>query len=361
MWPQGVTKKRTVDCIDYVHVVHRAITSAPRTPPPLARFVFLRHKRAVLFSNAPPSLWRGLHVCIQGMLLREVQGEVLALQREQTTSAGGSSNGQNQQQQQHQPPTLLLTSPAGSGSSSPGSLLLLRPRTAASALPDEPVHGGSGTVLKGSGTVLEGSETPGGASKAPDAGFDPPLSSSLLLLGWEIANDGAGNEFYHNGSTGESRWDPPTPDAVVGASARLLKKGDGEQTLPEAGGYDGGGVGAADSAESSREDEALKQPVVLPVGWEAVAVDDGGFYYHHVASGVTQWEAPPGKQPASTTAAAIDASGHEGGGEEPMGDTSTAADGTAGWEEFQADEGVPFWYNADSGESCWELPGDRTE
>ena len=316
------------------------------------------------------------HTCMrQGMLLREVQGEVLALEREKQASAGSTSSSHNRQR--HQPPTstLALTSSRGSTSSSPGSLLLLRQASSSPSGPHhdhmrkgyslekngpEPARDGSGTIRDGSntvrdhgsGTVPKTSETRAGTSKAPGARSGYRLSSSLLSLGWEVANDDDGNEFYYNGNTGESRWEPPPPDGAVDASPGL-DDGDEEKILPEAGelGDDGGGsveaehVGDADS--TPEDNDALRQPDALPVGWEAVAVENGAVYYHHVASGLTQWEVP-----------------HEGDGEETIGDTSALtalADEGAEWEEFQTEEGVPFWYNAATGESCWEPPGYPTE
>lgn len=257
------------------------------------------------------------------MLLREVQGEVLALQREQQGASAGS-----QGQQQHQPSTLALASPPGSvsGSStrSPGSLLQLR--SASSSLFDEregdnsghrasagvidarrretssedpnSAGEGSGTAPRGSGTVLKGSEPTDAASKSHGAVSGPSLSSSsLALLGWEIANDDDGNEFYFNGTTGESRWDPPTmPDDGDAGAWPTSSKGDEERVLAGAGERDSDcGAEAAGGAERALlEDSALKPPDALPAGWEAVALEDGdgGVYYHHVASGLTQWEVP---------------------------------------------------------------------
>lgn len=302
------------------------------------------------------------------MLLREVQGEVLSLQQEEEKfSAWSSSSSQKNKQQQHQPPTSTLiltsTSPAGSGSaSSPAPLLRARAKTSSSSDEHQRVDGRNvssagakdvrrrESALEGPEPAREGYEKRAVDSEARDGGGPRAfLSPSLLSLGWEIANDGDGGEFYYNGDTGESRWDPPTPEALD-ASARLGEGGEG-RNLPERGEHGGGGDGGGEAAgvsESAHGSEALRQQdgLPLPVGWEAVPVDHGrGVYYHHVASGVTQWEVP-----------------QEGDGEGPMGDTGVAGaptDGTGGWEEFNTEEGVPFWYNAATGDSRWELPGDR--
>lgn len=313
--------------------------------------------------------------CIQGMLLREVQGEVLALRQEQV-STGSSTSGSQQQ-----PSTLTRTSSPGSGSG-PRPLLRRTPMSSSSnhracenrsyrvdasagatevrrelALEEsDPVHDGSGMVRKGFKTASD-------TSKADDTTrrSEPHLSSSLPSFGWEIAKDDAGNRFYSNAITGESRWDPPAPDEVD-KSARSSINGDEEQGLPEArgGGYD---METASEEGRAHEHEASKeQPDALPAGWEAIDTDNRGVYYHHVASGVTQWEVPKEEYPASGTAAVAARLLEGDGEEEPIGGTSTApTGGRAGWEEFKTEEGVQFWYNDATGESCWELPNDCTE
>ncbi|CAN0549038.1 unnamed protein product, partial [Ectocarpus sp. 8 AP-2014] len=77
----------------------------------------------------------------------------------------------------------------------------------------------------------------------------------------------------------------------------------------------------------------------LPDGWEAVDVGDGSIYYHHVLSGLTQWEVPREEEPHEITTAIA----------------APTPDGSP-WEEFKTEEGVPFWYNSSTGESSWSPP-----
>lgn len=203
------------------------------------------------------------------------------------------------------------------------------------------------SAREGSGTVPKGFEATTGAPEEHDARSGSVLSSSLLSLGWEIADDGGdGNKFFFNVNTGESRWDPPTPDDAPDARARLSKGDEQERALPGAGERGGAAEAVGGDAESTPEDDTSQQHDAPPVGWEAVVAEDGGVYYHQMASGLTRWEFP-----------------REGDGEEQVGDNPRPVApeaGSAGWEEFKTEEGVPFWYNANTGESCWTLPGDPT-
>eukprot|EP00903_Cladosiphon_okamuranus_P012921 g12064.t1 len=352
----------------------QSTASAKFLQRPEVKQAVLKIERAYLSSRQGQIQKFGSYLGLTGMLLREVQGDVLALQREQQASALGSTS-RSQEQQQHQPSTLALPSPPGSVSGSstrrPDSLLQLR--SASSSLSDysgnrasggaydptrwemssedpDPANVGSGTMPKGCGTASKGFEDTDAAPNTHGAVFGPSLSSSLVSLGWEIVNDD-GVEFYYNGNTGESRWDPPRPDAADTAArpSGTCSMGDEERPLPGGGERNGDcGAEAAGGAEGTPLDDSdsLKPPDALPAGWEAVAVEDGdgdgGVYYHHVASGLTQWEVPHGE---------------EGAGDEAIGDIS----GRAVWEEFKTEEGVPFWYKAGTGESCWEFPVNSSE
>lgn len=139
----------------------------------------------------------------------------------------------------------------------------------------------------------------------------------------EVTRDGDGNEYYFNASSVETRGnDPPhrrdshdntrvdegnmnpykysshhqTPENQIGdaSNRNVAKQNENDNTAagltaegvlqPWEGGQIEGGAEDADAAFSGP---------VLPSGWEAVvADDDGSVFYHHIASGVTQWEVP---------------------------------------------------------------------
>ncbi|CAM9792332.1 unnamed protein product, partial [Ectocarpus sp. 12 AP-2014] len=159
----------------------------------------------------------GTYLGPTGMLLREVQGEALAHRREHTASSPGSNN-RGRQHDQRQQSASNSSSP---GREPPGPLLLL-PRAAGSGLSGDDgrsqgssasalVHqGAEGPCTTGSDTFRKESGPKLPALSGPSVD-DPSHSLGLVPPGWDIAEDDAGNKYYFNGETGESRWDPPTP------------------------------------------------------------------------------------------------------------------------------------------------------
>lgn len=224
-------------------------------------------------------------------------------------------------------------------------------------------------------------------------------AQGVLPRGWEISEDDAGREFFFNDGTGESRWNipPATKDggnddtAAGGATAVETEEAgsnDEDRTAhatpatppatppaaaatppPPADGQPA--LAGTDDAQSAHDADAglgLIQPAVLPDGWEAVVDGDDGrsVFYHHVASGVTQWELPLQQEEEQRDTATAGA--EKGVGDElqeaftdkeqqqkkkNVEERTGVADGDK-WEEFMTDEGATFRYNARSGESSWE-------
>lgn len=259
---------------------------------------------------------------------------------------------------------------------------------------------GSDTSRKESGPIVPALSGP--------SSDDPSRSLGLVPPGWDVAEDDAGNKYYFNGETGESRWDPPAPlstrSSFDGSGARKVSVSSaaggvsaghpgatpadttaaavaGRDFSPQAaatgdaahGQLSGGEtvhtrrysetaesghvpekeegeeqpVFPAGDAENATTDAGLAEhdggsepPLPLPDGWEAVNVGDASIYYHHVLSGLTQWEVPREEEPheIATAMAATPPDRHL-------------------WEEFKTEEGVPFWYNSSTGESSWSSPG----
>lgn len=93
-----------------------------------------------------------------------------------------------------------------------------------------------------------------------------PPGKPPLPAGWEVFTDkGSGKPYYHEAATGKTQWDHPAE----------------EQTAAP------GESGEAAAAEAPG----------MPEGWEQVLdVRSGKVYYHHVATGKTQWEHPAGAE-----------------------------------------------------------------
>ena len=313
----------------------------------------------------------------QGMLLREVHGEALALQRGQTasTSGGGSGGGSGDQVQQQQRSVLLLRSSSSiTESVTLSSPLLLRQKAASPSFSSDEQQqrekgSSSSDGIEGPNRpepglkvakrfTLESSEASVGSSEGRAlVGLGHSSSPSPLPAGWEATSDDAGNEFFFNFETGESRWEPPpSPEAPE----TLIDPPEGTIVRPR----------------------PSSSPSPLPAGWEAASDDAGNEFFFNVETGESRWDRPP---PAGSGGGENSTGGREasGGdvGQEPrdarqgeQANTTIAGDGLGGqedgdggldassaWEEFKTGDGAPFWYNASTGESSWVFPGDPTE
>ncbi|CBN73906.1 ankyrin 2,3/unc44 [Ectocarpus siliculosus] len=337
---------------------------------PEVKQAVIKIERAYLRSRQRQIDRFGTYLGPTGMLLREVQGEALAHQREHTASSPSSNNRgrQHDQRQQSVPPLPALSNSSSPGREPRGPLLLL-PRAAGSALSgddgrsqgssasarvhqgvERPYMTGSDTSRKESGPMVP-------ALSGPSSDY-PSRSLGLVPPGWDIAEDDAGNKYYFNAAA--AGRDFSTQAAAVAGDAAHGQLSGGEtvhtrrysEIAESSHGTEkeeGGELPAfpAGDAENATTDAGLAEhvggsepPLPLPDGWEAVDVGDGSIYYHHVLSGLTQWEVPREEEPHEITTAMA----------------ATPPDGSP-WEEFKTEEGVPFWYNSSTGESSWSPPG----
>lgn len=200
---------------------------------------------------------------------------------------------------------------------------------------------------------------PGGYDAVLDLADESAIvASSPLSSGWQTARDSDGTEFYFNSKTGESRWDSPPVhnggfSGEVNSNVLLLQWSPDSQRSGET--PDKTDASSPKAAEANDIPAATESVVAgveggliangttttpIPDGWEAVAAEDGAMFYHHIASGVTQWELPQRKL--------------------AEGVLSTVVDKLV-WEEFATDDGVPFWYNATTGTSSWLPPEIQAE
>ncbi|CAM9361651.1 unnamed protein product, partial [Ectocarpus fasciculatus] len=184
---------------------------------PEVKQAVLKIERAYLRSRQRQIDRFGAYLGPTGMLLREVQGEALALQREHTASSAGGHNRGWQQDQRQQSASPLLSNSSSPGSEPRGPLLLL-PRAAGSGSSgdDRRSQGSSASarldrVHQGvEGPCMTESDTPRNESGpilpalSGPSSDDPSRSPGLTPSGWDIAEDDAGNKYYFNGATGES-------------------------------------------------------------------------------------------------------------------------------------------------------------
>lgn len=315
---------------------------------------------------------------MQAALLREAQAEALALEREQSPSAVGNSRSNHE--------TVLGSRDSLTGDGSTSSIrrssrkssrhggqlrlgydnaadsLFTSEHTRTNALPLgwDSATDDAGNVFFYNAYTGESTWDPPPtpdenfpSGDAVNAHFDAPtdqrfdtapdssstserVRASALPLGWDSATDDTGNVFYYNTDTGESTWDPPPTrgekypggdavNATFDPPTDQRSQDKREEKVEIDVGYE----------EAWRMQDSPQIPAALPLGWEAVVAEDGAVYYHHVASGATQWDLPHPEQ-----------------GDIPQAVTV----GEDAWEEFATDEQVPYWHNAATGESSWLPP-----
>ncbi|CAM9103917.1 unnamed protein product [Ectocarpus sp. 13 AM-2016] len=297
---------------------------------PEVKQAVLKIERTYLWSRQRQIDRFGAYLGPTGMLLREVQGEALAHQREHTASCPGSNNRGRQHDQRQQ---------SASNSLSPGreprGPLLLLPRAAGFALSgDDGRSQGSSTsarVHQGvEGPYMTGSDTSrkeSGPISAAFAGRDfSPQAAAAAVAGDAAHGELSGGETFHSRRYSETAESGRVTEKEKGEEQPVFSAGDAENAPTDA--------GLAEHVGGS------EPPLPLPDGWEAVDVGDGSIYHHHVVSGLTQWEVPRVEESheIATAMAATPPDRHL-------------------WEEFKTEEGMPFWYNSSTGESSWSSPG----
>jgi len=125
---------------------------------------------------------------------------------------------------------------------------------------------------------------------------------------WEEYLDEDGTPYYHSRTTGETVWERPE-----------------------------GSIKAGEPEGGSGEDAV--ETVELSDGWVKLVSPTEGAYYHHAASGVTQWDTP-------TLESAQDL------GSSDDEDPKTPPE----WETIVAEDGTPYYHHRKSGVVQWERP-----
>ena len=149
----------------------------------------------------------------------------------------------------------------------------------------------------------------------------------LLSQGWQQRTaSGSGEAYWYNTITQDSSWTKPRPPRElstptprgrsVSFGADRVREVDARQAQPQAGKGKGrdkaqgkaapqpAGHGGQQQQEEEEEeedededeeeeDEENEEDVELPEGWEAAKSSSSGeVYYHHAATGRTQWDRP---------------------------------------------------------------------
>ena len=143
--------------------------------------------------------------------------------------------------------------------------------------------------------------------------------SQRIRQDWREARTKSQRPYYYNAVTNESSWDPPsTYNAFYGMD-------DTDLTDMAASGTIAGGEGGEGGSNDAGQD--------LPPGWHVTTDSDTNriFWYHDDGESTT-WEKPDWV---------------------PIGWVPTEDQ----WEEFTAEQGHTYYYNARTGTTQWEPPG----
>lgn len=224
------------------------------------------------------------------------------------------------------------------------------------------------------------------ATEEADASVAMPSSQSVnpdhseeptdLPPNWvELEHDG--KPYYYNEASQETSWERPVKAASVASSEDFVvvdsTPDEGQATSAGAGSEEApmsGSVVMVDAPSNDGEpvNAVEEEESTLPEYWEE-QVDEasGKVYYYNTESGATQWEKPEiDSTPITNDSAEVlndppaDAK-EEDEQEEPNDEKSETADLELpmGWSAVvDESSGRTYYYHAESGQTCWELPLD---
>ena len=151
-----------------------------------------------------------------------------------------------------------------------------------------------------------------------EVGENSPSDGKTLPAGWVASEDPAsGKVFYYNNETGDSQWEPPHSDPTAF-----------EQKIVEHSADDSATKAVELEVNPTASEEAKRSSLVLPD-------------IQNVHSDVSVGSAVTGNKVENITP------------------TSTLKSSPAGWQAaVDPTSGKSYYYNEETGETAWELPGD---
>jgi len=165
---------------------------------------------------------------------------------------------------------------------------------------------------------------------------------------WTKYETDDGTPYWYNNFNGESTWEDPTANG--GAAAEEEYQAEAEVPV--------------EVEETTGEQQAAPPTAVEEVGgedlaasteeWAEYADDDGYPYWYNNVTGESTYENPLG------TSVAVGSSAQEDSAYNYDVDTNQQSEegGATLWSEYYDDDGYPYYYNSETGESTYEKPPD---
>jgi len=191
-----------------------------------------------------------------------------------------------------------------------------------------------------------------------ESAHEESVHEECLPGGWKKKFDTDGTPYYHNETTGESGWKPPTETAILAVEHKKedITVGNNE-SVTSAGGEASQietSAGQSEPAAETQENEKATNSERLPQGWEKLYDTDGTPYYYNESTDESGWQPPH-----SVTDAATDVDERY---PEVEPETTNESPDSSPWQKhFDESTGDYYFYNTETGETSWDAPATMTE
>lgn len=183
-----------------------------------------------------------------------------------------------------------------------------------------------------------------------------PANATPTVNDWQTATSATGRTYWYSLSSGKTTWDDPTKAAAPKAATLTIDEWKEHKTAEGRPYFFNARTRetrwerpAPATAQPAPTPDASSTPAAsaLPAGWAENKAADGRVYYYHSVTRKTQWTRPSAVVSSAPAASAESA--------QPQA-TSSATGLPAGWAEFRAPDGRPYFYHKATSKTSWTNP-----